>query len=63
MVSEACQQYMQHVDAAAAHSGPAQDVLGILEAAQQAAEVLILTSSLSSTTESRQHLCSCRLMY
>ncbi|CAL5220409.1 g2420 [Coccomyxa viridis] len=38
MVSEACQQYMQHVDAAAAHSGPAQDVLSILEAAQQAAE-------------------------
>ena len=43
MVSEACQQYMQHVEAAAVHSGPAQDVLGILNSAQRTAEVLFLT--------------------
>ena len=39
MVSEACQQYMQSVDAAATHTGPAQDVLSILDAAQKATEV------------------------
>ncbi len=58
MVSEACQQYMQHVDAAAAHSGPAQDVLSILEAAQQAAEVRLPTSSVISTGYFRQRLFS-----
>ena len=48
MVSEACQQYMQHVDAAAVHSGPAQDVLSILEADQQAAEVQLLINTMPS---------------
>jgi len=43
MVSETCQQYMHHIDAAAVHSGPVQGVLGILDSAQRTAEVLFFS--------------------
>jgi hypothetical protein len=38
MVSEACQVYMQHVDAAATHSGSVEDALSLLQAAQDVLE-------------------------
>ena len=39
MVSEACQQVMDHLDRVATCTGPTQDVLGLLEEAQQLLQV------------------------
>lgn len=47
---------MQYVDAAAAHSGPAQDVLSILNAAQEATEVQLPSDSRSLMLPELQHM-------